>query len=196
MSWILLVILLAAIVAAAWHYSRNTRSTPQMAVRSPFVPDPKNDKVIIVEGWDEAKLRKVISDFIDTYKDDEYPPYTIDPRKRAEKTFSLTFPKDIHPLLFTFLVNYIAYPFDLDLTHRSIIVCGKTTLNSLFEGIDPSVIGQKAILYIPANDQDHDIVYMRAASGVTFANSFTELVWKHVNDARLSPEVKLLIDCV
>jgi hypothetical protein len=196
MSWILLVIVLVAIGLAAWSFSRGARARPQPAVSTHFVPDPKNDKVIVVEGWDDTDLRKVIDDFIDAYNSDGYPEYTIEPQKRAEKAFSLTFPKDIHPVLFTFLVNYIGYPFDLGLTGRSIVVGGKTTLTSLFVGIDPSIIGQKAILYLPENDQDHDIVYLRSASGVTFANSFTELVWRRVNDARLAAEVRQLMDGV
>ena len=72
------------------------------------------------------------------------PAYTIEPHKQAEKTFRLTFPKDIHPLLFTFLVNYAAYPFDLDFTHRSIMVGGATTVTSLFEGVDPSFAGTES----------------------------------------------------
>lgn len=191
--WILLVIALVAVVVAVYSAIRTTRTTEQAKVAA-FVPDPKNDKVIIVKGWDENELRKVISDFVNTYKDDGYPSYAIEPHKQTEKTFRLTFPKDIHPLLFTFLVNYVAYPFDLDLSTHSIVVGGKTTLNSLFEGIDSSLFGQKAILYLPENDQDHTVVYTHTASGANFAISFSELVWKPVNDARLSKEVKLLMD--
>lgn len=100
----------------------------------------------------------------------------------------------MHPLLFTFLINYIAYPFDLDPSRRSIVVGSKTTLNFLFEGIDPSLFGQKAILYLPENDQDHTFVYLHTASGASFANSFSELVWKRANDTRLSKEGKQLMD--
>jgi hypothetical protein len=152
-----------------------------------------NDKVILVKGWNEQEVKKIVNDFIETYKDDGYPAYTIDFKEHQNNIFRLTFSKDIHPRLFTFLVNYLAYPFDLDLKNRSIIVSGKTTLSAAFDGLDPSLIGKKAILYIPENDQDHDVVYMQTDSGVNLANSFTEIKWRRVDAARLSAVVRDLM---
>lgn len=192
--WILLVLVLVILIGVACSSFRTGTAKSAQASIASFVPDPTNDKVIIVRGWDGDEIRKLIGDFIDTYKNDGYPDYTIQPHKQAENTFRLTFPKDIHPLLFTFLVNYAAYPFDLDLTRRSIVVSGKTTLTSLFEGVDPSFVGQKAILYLPENDQGHAVVCMHIADGSTFANSFSELTWRRVTDARLSIEVKQLLN--
>jgi hypothetical protein len=53
---------------------------------------------------------------------------------------------------------------------------------------------QKAVLYLPENDQDHTVVYMHTEAGSTFANSLSELAWRRVTDARLSIEVKQLLD--
>jgi hypothetical protein len=169
-------------------------ATPQQTNVTPFVPDPKNDKVIVVKGWDENELRKIFADFIKTYENEGYPPYSIEPHKQQERLYRLQFPKDIHPLLFTFLINYMAYPFDFDLTNRSILVAGKTTLTRGFEGLDQSLIGEKALLYLPENDQDHAVVYMHTSSGTTFANLFSELVWRRISDARFPPDVTRLID--
>jgi len=191
--WVVLIIAIVALVVAACSAHKTTREA-EHANGVAFIPDPKNDKVIIVKGWDEDELRKVIGDFVNTYKNDGYAAYFIEPQKQTDKIFRLTFPNDIHPLLFTFLINYVAYPFDLDFSQRSIVVGGKTTLSSLFEGIDPSLVGQKAILYLPKDDQDHTIVYMHTTSGTNFANSFSELVWRRVNDARLSTEVQELMN--
>jgi hypothetical protein len=152
-----------------------------------------NDKIVFVKGWNEIEIQKIIDDFVETYKSDGYPAYVIEPHKQEEHLFRFTFPKDIHPTLFTFLVNYLAYPFDLDSENRSIIVGGKTTLNAEF-GVDSTLVGNKAVLYVPENDQDHDVVYMQAESGINLANSFTEIKWKRVSDARLSSEVKNLIE--
>ena len=160
----------AALFAVACSSFRAGRAKSEQANSVAFVPDPKNDKVIMVRGWNDNELRKVIDDFIESYKNDGYPAYTIEPHKQAENTFRLTFPQDIHPVLFTFLVNYAAYPFDLDFTDRLILVGGKTTLTSLFEGVDPSLVGEKAILYLPENDQDHTVVYLHTAAGSTFEN--------------------------
>jgi hypothetical protein len=192
MSWLLVIIVLIALISVACLSFRGRGASPESATIPSFTPNPENDKVILAKGWNEVEIRKIINDFIETYKNDGYPAYTIEPHKQSENLYRLTFPQDIHPLLFTFLVNYLAYPFDLDFKNRSIIVGGKTTLNSDFEGIDSSLVGKKAILYIPENDQDHDVVSMQTESGVNLANSFNELKWRRVNNARLSNEVKNL----
>jgi hypothetical protein len=163
---------------------------------SSFSPNPMNDKVILVQGWSETEIQKIITDFKATYEGDGYPAYTIEPHKLKELAFRLTFPKDIHPALFTFLVNYVAYPFDLDFKNRSIIVGAKTTLSVEFDGLDSSFNGKKAILYIPEGDQDYDVVYMQTDSGVPLANSFTEMKWRRVNDAKLTNEVKTMMAAV
>src|SRR5688500_14801262 len=152
-----------------------------------------NDKMIVVKGWSEIEIQKFIRDFTETYKNDGYDPYTIEIDKRDDDLFQLTFPKDIHPGHFTFLVNYIAYPFDLDLDDGTVFVGGKTTLSAEFDGVDSSLIGQKAILYIPPDDQDQDVVYMQTEFGINLAISFSELKWKRVTDARLSSEVRTLL---
>jgi hypothetical protein len=159
---------------------------------SGFTPNPVNDKVILVKGWNVGEIQKIINDFIETYKSDDYPSYSIEPHKEEEKLFRLTFPKDVHPTLFTFLINYLAYPFDLDFKNRT-VVGGKATLSAAFDGVDSSVVGKKAILYIPQDDQDHNVVYMQTESGINLANSFTEIKWRRVNDARLSSAVRNLI---
>lgn len=193
MTWFLLGVVLVVLLAAAYFSLRGRGDTPAQVSVPEVKPDPRNDKVIVVEGWNDAEIRKVISDFIRTYEDEGYPAYTIEPHKQSENLYRLSFPQDIHPQLFTFLVNYIAYPFDLDLTNRFIIVAGQTTLSPAFEGVGASLAGQKAILYIPENDEDHDVVYLRTESGVHLANSFTDVKWKTVNDARLSNQVKNLV---
>ena len=66
-------------------------------------------------------------------------------------------------------------------------------MSSGFEGIDSALVGKRAILYVPENDQDHDVVHMQTESGINLANSFTELRWRRVDDAKLSNEVKNLI---
>jgi hypothetical protein len=193
MTWLLLVIVLVALVAVACLSFRGGGASPESASILNFTPNPQNDKTLLVKGWNEAEIRKIIHDFIETYKNDGYPAYTIEPHKQSENLYRLTFPQDIHPLLFTFLVNYIAYPFDLDYKNRSIIVGGRTTLNAGFEGIDSSFVGKKAVLYIPENDQDYNVVYMQTESGINLLTSFDSLKWRRVNDARLSNEVKNLI---
>jgi len=158
---------------------------------APFIPDSNNDKIIMVTGWNEDELRKMLDDFIEEDLSGA-PPYKIDLAMRYEDSYRLTFPQDIHPALFTSLVNYLAYPIDFGLKERSVTIAGKTTLNSAF-GVSESLMGEKAIVYVPENDEDYDVVYMKTEAGAAFANSLDEMIWRPVNDARLSREVKMLI---
>lgn len=193
MIWFLVVgfIVLATI---AFLFFRHSEPSLERVAVTPFVPNPRNDKVILVRGWNDEEVRKIIADFIETYKNDGYAAYKIEYQKQNENLYRLNFPQDIHPLLFTFLVNFLAYPFELDFKNRSVIVGGRTTLDSGFAGIDGNLTGQKAILYLPENDQDFTVVYMRTESGVYFANSFNELSWKKVQDARLSDGTRKLLE--
>jgi hypothetical protein len=192
MTWVLIAVVLIALTAVAFSFRGKEISIDSTAVPA-FTPNPVNDKIILVKGWNEVEIRKIINDFIETYKTDGYPAYAVELHKEEEGIFRLTFSKDIHPRLFTFLVNYITYPFDLDFKNRSVMVGAKTTLSADFDGVDMSLVGKRAILYIPQDDQDHDVVYMQTESGINLANSFTEGKWKRVDQARLSSEVKKLI---
>ena len=116
MKWVLLAVILVVLTAVACLSFRGKGVTVKSV--SSFTPNPMNDKIVIVKGWNEIEIQKIINDFIETYKSDGYPAYAIEPHKQEEHLFRLSFPKDIHPTLFTFLVNYVAYPFDLDFKNR------------------------------------------------------------------------------
>jgi hypothetical protein len=159
--------------------------------QSPFTPDPDNDKAILIQGWSEDELRKILNDFVEQDLS-AFAAFRIEIQKRFENSFALTFPEDIHPDEFACLINYLAYPFDFDLAGRSIIVAGKTTLNSDFDGLPKSFAGKKALLYLPENDDDYQVVYLQVESGGTLAKSFNEGDWRKVKDARLSSAVMSL----
>jgi len=156
---------------------------------TPFEPDVNNDKVIIVCGWNEDELIAILDGFAAEDRPGA-PADRIEMHQQQEDCYRLTFPLDIHPFLFTTLVNYLLYPIEFEIGDRSITVAGKTTLNSAFEGIPESLWGQKAVLYVPEDDQDHDIVYLQTESGVNLAYSFTDDAgWRPVKDERLSLDV-------
>jgi hypothetical protein len=156
-----------------------------------FVADPHNDKEIMISGWNEEELQKILDDFVEEDLS-AFAAFRIEITERRENSFALTFPEDVHPAEFLSLINYLAYPLDFDLAGRSIIVAGRTTLNSDFDGLPTSIEGKKAILYLPENDDDYDVVYLQTESGVTFAKSFNEGAWGRVEDARLPAAVQLL----
>ena len=159
---------------------------------SPFTPDPDNDKAILIQGWNEDELRQILDDFVEEDLS-AFAAFRIEIEKRLENSFALTFPEDVHPAEFLSLINYLAYPINFDLAGRSIIVAGKTTLNSDFDSLPKSLEGKKALLYIPDNDEDYDVVCLQTESGVTLARSFNQGIWRKVKDARLSSAVKSLI---
>jgi hypothetical protein len=156
-----------------------------------FTPDPNNDKAILIEGWSEDELRQILDDFVEQ-DFTAFAAFRIEMEKHLENSFLLTFPEDIHPAEFVSLINYLAYPIDLDTAGRAIVVAGRTTLNSDFDGLPKSLAGKKATLYIPDNDEDHDVVYLQTDSSMTLARSFSEASWRIVKDPRLPNTVESL----
>ncbi len=157
----------------------------------PFTPDLGNDKVISVSGWNEVELRQILDGFIAENRSG-WPPYKVELHKGNENCFRLTFPEDIHPSLFASLVNYALYSIEFGVANRKIIVAGKTTLDEAFDGIPEELFGQKAVLYVPENDEEYDVVYLHSEAGMNFANSSSENHWRRVDDARLPLELEKL----
>jgi hypothetical protein len=152
---------------------------------SPFTPSPENDKAILVQGWNEDELSGILDDFVEQDLS-AFAAFRIEIQRRLENSFSLTFPEDVHPVELLSLINYLAYPLNYVAAGRSINVAGRTTLNSDFDGLPKSLAGKKALLYLPENDQDCDVVFLQSETGETLARTFNEGVWRKVKDARLS----------
>jgi len=155
-----------------------------------FTPDLNNNKMIMVSGWEEDELGRIVDDFREESTID--PPMEIEIQKRFESEFVLTFPGDIAPWDFAALVNYLNYPIDFDSAGRALVVAGRTTLNTDFTGIPESFEGKKAIIYVPENDDDHTVVYMHTETGDNFARSFNEMVWQSVDEPRLPSAIQAL----
>lgn len=158
---------------------------------SPFTPNPSNDKLILIQGWSEGELRQILNDFVEE-DISAFAAYRIELAEVSENTFALVFPEDVHPAEFLSLINYLAYPVSLDPAGRQITVVGTTTLNSDFDGLPKSAEGKKAILYLPEDDEHHDLVYLQTDRGSSFARSLDQGVWRPVTDARLSSAVRSL----
>jgi hypothetical protein len=151
---------------------------------SPFTPNPENDKAILIQGWNEDELRKILDDFVEQDLS-AFAAFQIEIERQSESSFALSFPEDIHPDEFICLINYLAYPFELNFAGRSIIVAGETTLNSDFDGLPHALTGTKALLYLPENDDDYQVIYMQIESGAVFVKSLSEGDWRKVTDARM-----------
>ena len=155
-----------------------------------FTPDMNNNKMIMIRGWTDDELARMVNDFRDQSTID--PPMEIEIQKHFEREFVLTFPGDIAPWDFAALVNYLIYPIDFDSAGRALVVAGRTTLNADFTGIPESLYGSKAIIYVPENDGDHTVVYLHTETDDNFAGSFSEMVWQSVDEPRLPAAVRAL----
>jgi hypothetical protein len=180
-------VLAVALVMAA----KPVKTEVPLTDRASFTPNPENDKVILIQGWNEDEISQILNDFLEADAT-AFVAFRIEMEKRLENSFALNFPEDIHPAEFLSLIGYLAYPNNFDTTGRAIIVAGKTTLNSDFDGLVRSLEGTRAVLYIPENDDDHDVLYLRTDSGVTLAKSSHEGAWRKVKDSRLSSAVESL----
>ena len=157
----------------------------------PFDPDPANDKVIMVNGWSEEQLHAIIDGFR-AERDSGGPDYEIELYQNENGTYRLAFPQDIHPSEFAALVNYLQYPIEFGIPEDDITVVGRMTLSAAFDGIPKQLIGEKAVLYVPEDDEDHDVVYVHTESGASYSYSFQDSSWHRVKTARLSAGVKRL----
>ena len=156
-----------------------------------FDPDPDNDKVIVVNGWDEAQLRVIIDGFMDE-RDSGGPDYEIELHQNETGDYRLAFPQDIHQSEFAALVNYLQYPIEFGIPEHDIAAVGRMTLSAAFDGIPKQLIGKKAVLYVPEDDEEHDVVYVQTESGTSYSYSFQDSSWDEVQAARLSAGVKRL----
>jgi len=153
------------------------------AMVSAFVADPANRTSVSVRGWSGGELHQILSDFRRAYDLPQHSDWTVTDTPNGDHL--ITFPSDIQPKLLFFLVNYIQYPKNFDLTQRSIGVLCHTTLTSAFGVPDASLVGKKAMIYVPANDTEYDLVYAKVDSAEVYRIPFTTLIWETTGDARI-----------
>ena len=154
------------------------------------ISNPTNEKAVIVSGWTNEELSAILTDFADMYSErlgDDFD-YEVCPHDKSSTR--ITFPHNIPAEEFSFLINYLHYPKNYDLKARSISVVGKALLSEDFHPPGKSLVGQNAVFYIPSNDQDYDLVYVRVGDE-TFKNSFAAFRWKKVTDSRIPPGVEI-----
>jgi hypothetical protein len=161
------------------------------APREPgIIPKPANGKEVVVRGWTNEELSGILTDFADLSGSDLGPDFDYEVQPHDNGSIRITFPHDIPPLQFSFLINYVQYPKNYDLKGRSISVVGKALITPDFHPPSNGLVGQKAIFYIPTNDQKYDLVYVRVGDE-TFENSFAARRWKRVTDSRIPPGVEI-----
>jgi hypothetical protein len=184
-----LLLLVSVFLTYTWLAKPVTLSYPKIDTPA-FTPDPDNDKLIVVKGWGETELQRIVNGFFA----DGTSGFSarIEIQAIEDSLFRLNFPDDIPFSDFACLVNYLNYPANLELTGRSIVAVGRSTLTADFHGISEPLAGAKAIVYVPESDQDYDVVYVQTEIGTTLMNSFSEGVWRRANEPRLPGEGRRL----
>jgi hypothetical protein len=156
-----------------------------------YAPNPANDAEIICAGWNAAELGKILEAFTRTYAGRLGASAPFRTERLSATEYRISFPNDIPPTLLSFLVNYLQYPKGLDSATHQVAVVAHVTLTPAFPIPRQGYVGQKARIYVPANDRDYDLVYF-AVGPDYFKQSFTDMAWKSVEDGRVSDAARAL----
>ena len=142
------------------------------------------DKELLVRGWSDRELRQIIGDFQRMYRDRLPSSFSTEVHAGDSGVLRVTFPTDIAPEFFCWLVNYVQYPKSLDLKSRTILVAGRATMSSDFLPCEESLVGKRIMFYIPADDRDFDVVFAQV-DGHSYKYPFTSERWQRVQEPRV-----------
>jgi hypothetical protein len=146
-----------------------------------------SDKEVIARGWTEPELKQIIGDFVQMYRERVPASFSTAVHSNGD-VVRVTFPADIEPRFFCWLINYIQYPKGLDFRARSILVVGKATITSDFLPSEQSLIGKRMTVYIPADDKEYDVVFGRV-DGQSYEFPFASERWRRMQNPRLPREI-------
>jgi hypothetical protein len=166
------------------------RKSTHVATASVFIPNPANDTVVICRGWDELELTTILGDFARSYHGrlPSSQPFSVE---RERDQFRIHFPGDIAPPMLSFLVNYLQYPKNFDLTNRHIAAVGIVTLTKAFPIGSDGLVGKQARVYVPSDDQRYDEVYVAVGSQY-FRQRFTDMRWISSVEGRIPDGIEEL----
>jgi hypothetical protein len=189
---LLVIVAGMAAVFAFQHMRSSAREANDQAnkITSSFVPNPHNDNSVVVRGWAGAELERILGDFRQSYEIPQASGWSMTAGPGGELV--IAFPNDIEPRLLFFLVNYIQYPKGFDLTQRTIAVLSHVVLTPAFGIPDNTLIGKHAVIYVPSNDTEYDLVCAKVENGGAYEIPFTNLIWKRASDPRMPNAVKSL----
>jgi hypothetical protein len=128
-----------------------------------------NDKLVIVNNVTQIEVDGILTGFCNMYNKESYQAL---PRayKLDEKNYAITFPYDIEFTIFCFFINYVHYPIGIDKTFE---VTGWTTTEIGYNCITEKPANKK-MLFVPADDTEHDNVYFTASDNIAFKLGFAK----------------------
>ena len=142
------------------------------------------DKEVLVRGWSDTELKQIIGDFQQMYRDRLPAGFSTGIQAGDGDTLRITFPADITPELFCWLINYVQYPKGFDSKIRTILVVGKATMGSDFLPSGQGLVGQRILFYIPTDDRDFDVVFAQV-NAKSYMYPFTSERWQQVQEQRI-----------
>ena len=154
-------------------------------------PLPPGTTRLLVSGWTEPELAKILTDFAAKYS---LPanPFEVARPTTAYQQVAFQIPHDI-ALLF-FLANYVAYPEGFDPKGREIGAVAEFVLSDATGVPNGAASGEKAWAYVPVDDTEYDLVYARTAGKAAHQISFTDMKWQLRSSPRMPAATKRLID--
>lgn len=154
-------------------------------------PLPPGTTRLLVSGWTEPELAKILTDFAGKYS---LPadPFKVARPTAAYQQVAFQIPHD-SALLF-FLANYVAYPEGFDLKGRELAAVAEFILSDATGVPDGAASGERAWAYVPADDTEYDLVYVLTAGKAAHQISFTDMKWQSRSSPRMPAATKRLID--
>jgi len=128
----------------------------------------ENDKIILVDNANAEDIKKVLVAFCNLYNKGDFAAM---PRlwELSPTSFAVTFPYDVNFSIFCFAVNYLEYPIDIK-WHAN--VKGWATMRKGDDWIINENIDKQVMLFIAADDTEHDNVFITTIDGKGYKLDF------------------------
>lgn len=128
----------------------------------------ENNKLVLISNVNESKLTTVLTSFCNAYNKDVYTAL-IQVNQIEEDKFGLTFPYNIDFITFSFLINFLYYPVEVE--YDPFIEVWAT-----FENDDHLVpeclVSENVIFHIPVEKEEYDNVYVVTEGNLTYKVDF------------------------
>jgi hypothetical protein len=140
---------------------------------------------ILVTGWHQAELANILDDFALMYDADSVFALAGE----QGEALRIVWKRPIATDTALFLVNYLHYPHDFDLTKRQ---PHAVAMFPVSEGIAPDGVAANTLAkaFVPDNDPEHDVVHALLKDGRAFRISFTDMRWAPITEAKASAMVR------
>lgn len=142
------------------------------------------EKELLVRGSSDTELKRIIDDFRQMYRDRLPQDFSTEVHPTDGGVLRVTFPADIEPRFFCWLVNYVQYPKEFDSPSRNVLVAGRATISSDFLPSDQSLVGKSVTFYIPTDDEDFDVVFAQV-DDQSYEYPFSSERWRRSPEPRL-----------